>query len=111
MRELPPRGFADDLIDYYFAEINFTRYPIFESAFRTSYEALVSKAHRPHALDIVFLPLVFIVLAISAHLAPDNIVGDDRQRRLTSQRYYWSGTLHVSCGNTRATLTEVLINS
>ncbi|KAF8341422.1 fungal-specific transcription factor domain-containing protein [Cantharellus anzutake] len=90
IRDLPPKSFADDLIDYYFEEINFTRYPIFESAFRTSYEALVSKAHRPHALDVVFLPLVFVVLAISVHLAPDTLVGDAKQRRLTSQRYYWS---------------------
>jgi len=40
--------------------------------------------------DLRFLPLLFVVLAIAARLAPERLCGDVRNRRLTSQRYYWS---------------------
>ena len=40
--------------------------------------------------DLRFLPLLFVVLAIAARLAPERLCGDVRSRRLTSQRYYWS---------------------
>ena len=40
--------------------------------------------------DLRFLPLLFVVLAITARLAPEELCGDVRSRRLTSQRYYWS---------------------
>jgi hypothetical protein len=37
-----------------------------------------------------FLPLLFVVLAISVRLAPEDIAGDAHTRRLVSLRYYWS---------------------
>ena len=40
--------------------------------------------------DLRFLPLLFVVLAIAARLAPERLCGDVKSRRLTSQRYYWS---------------------
>lgn len=69
---------------------NYTRYPIYEPSFRTSYEAICNNGIRVHPNDIRFLPLLFVVLAIAARLAPEHILGDERQKRLTSLRYYWS---------------------
>jgi hypothetical protein len=34
--------------------------------------------------------LLFVVLAIAVRVAPENLAGDARSRRLTSLRYYWS---------------------
>lgn len=62
-----------------------------EPQFRASYEALLAKEHRVHPIDLRFLPLLFIVLATAARLAPDHLFGDDGQRKVTSLRYYWSG--------------------
>lgn len=46
--------------------------------------------------DLRFLPLLFVVLAIAARLAPERLCGDVRSRRITSQRYYWScKSLHL----------------
>ena len=69
---------------------NYTRYEIFEPQFRASYESVWQNGTRLHPNDIRFLPLLFVVLAISARLAPEDIVGDSHQKRLTSSRYYWS---------------------
>ncbi|KAG8973764.1 hypothetical protein FRC05_008183 [Tulasnella sp. 425] len=90
VQDLPPRSLSDVLIDYYFTSINYTRYPIYEPSFRTSYEAICNNGIRVHPNDIRFLPLLFVVLAIAARLAPEHILGDERQKRLTSLRYYWS---------------------
>lgn len=40
--------------------------------------------------NLRFLPLLFVVLAISVRLAPEHIGGDEHTRKLTSTRYYWS---------------------
>ncbi|KAG9049504.1 hypothetical protein FS837_009984, partial [Tulasnella sp. UAMH 9824] len=90
VQDLPPRSLSDVLIDYYFTSVNYTRYPIYEPSFRTSYEAICNNGIRVHPNDIRFLPLLFVVLAIAARLAPEHILGDERQKRLTSLRYYWS---------------------
>ena len=90
VRELPPKSYCDDLLDHYFTAINWTRYPILEAPFRASYEALISNGHRVHPLDIRFLPLLFIVLATAARLAPVHLINDDRQRKMAGLRYYWS---------------------
>ncbi|KAJ3722875.1 fungal-specific transcription factor domain-containing protein [Lentinula raphanica] len=94
LQELPPLRTSDALINYYFTSLNWTRYAISEPEFRSAYTAVC--AHGSHGLsatnpnDVRFLPLLFVVLAISARLAPEDLAGDARQRRLTSLRYYWS---------------------
>ncbi|KAG6837432.1 hypothetical protein H0H93_009526 [Arthromyces matolae] len=94
LQELPPARSSDVLIDYYFSSINWTRYPISERDFRQAYASI--SAHGRDGIgatnpnDVRFLPLLFVVLAISARLAPEHIAGDLRTRRLTSLRYYWS---------------------
>ncbi|KAF8076452.1 fungal-specific transcription factor domain-containing protein [Lyophyllum atratum] len=94
LQELPPSRSSDVLIDYYFSSINWTRYPVSERDFRAAYASV--SAHGRDGIgatnpnDVRFLPLLFVVLAISARLAPEHIAGDARNRRLTSLRYYWS---------------------
>ncbi|KDR83690.1 hypothetical protein GALMADRAFT_236024 [Galerina marginata CBS 339.88] len=93
LQELPPVRVTDVLIDFYFSTINWTRYPISVQDFRSAYASICTcgsgvAAASPH--DVRFLPLLFVVLAISARLAPENIAGDARTRRVTSLRYYWS---------------------
>ncbi|KIK68090.1 hypothetical protein GYMLUDRAFT_36919 [Collybiopsis luxurians FD-317 M1] len=94
LQELPPLRTSDALINYYFTSLNWTRYAISEPEFRSAYTAVC--AHSTHGLsatnpnDVRFLPLLFVVLAISARLAPEELGGDARQRRITSLRYYWS---------------------
>ncbi|KAK7470590.1 hypothetical protein VKT23_002014 [Stygiomarasmius scandens] len=94
LQELPPRRTSDVLINYYFSEINWTRYAISEKDFRAAYAAVCD--HGAHGIgatnpnDVRFLPLLFVVLAISVRLAPEEVAGDARHRRVTSLRYYWS---------------------
>ncbi|KAI0638176.1 fungal-specific transcription factor domain-containing protein [Trametes polyzona] len=88
--ELPPRKQRDDLIDHYFSTINWTRYPISEHEFRASYAAFLANEHN-HANpnNIRFLPLLFVVLAISIRLAPERIGGSEQSRKMAGSRYYW----------------------
>ncbi|SJL02129.1 uncharacterized protein ARMOST_05453 [Armillaria ostoyae] len=73
---------------------NWTRYPISERDFRDAYSSIYNggdhgiSATNPH--DVRFLPLLFVVLAIAVRLAPEDVSGDARTRRVTSLRYYWS---------------------
>ncbi|KAG8856771.1 hypothetical protein FRB96_006274 [Tulasnella sp. 330] len=90
VQELPPKSLSDVLINYYFTFVNYTRYPLYEPSFRASYDSVCNNGTRVQPHDIRFLPLLFVVLAIAARLAPENILGDDRQKRLMSLRYYWS---------------------
>ena len=69
---------------------NWTRDPLPENDFRSSVAAMCSSSATAAAGDLRFLPLLFVVLAIAARLAPERLCGDVRSRRLTSQRYYWS---------------------
>lgn len=69
---------------------NWTRYPISEQDFRTSYAALFVNGVGSNANDIRFLPLLFVVLAIAARLSPEDIGGDAQQRKIRSMRFYWS---------------------
>ncbi|GAA6042693.1 hypothetical protein JCM8097_003750 [Rhodosporidiobolus ruineniae] len=74
LRCLPPRPLADFLTTFYFSEINLTRYPLSEPTFRTIYSDLFTlqpSCPLPPA-QIHLLPLIFIVLAISALTAPPN---------------------------------------
>ncbi|EIW61968.1 uncharacterized protein TRAVEDRAFT_117517 [Trametes versicolor FP-101664 SS1] len=88
--ELPPRKLRDDLVDHYFTTINWTRYPISEHEFRASYAAFIANEHN-HANpnNIRFLPLLFVVLAISVRLAPERIGGSEQTKKTAGSRYYW----------------------
>ncbi|KAI0677610.1 hypothetical protein C8Q78DRAFT_961708 [Trametes maxima] len=88
--ELPPRKLREDLIDYYFTTINWARYPISEHEFRASYAAFVANEHN-HANpnNIRFLPLLFVVLAISVRVAPEQIGGSEQSKKTAGSRYYW----------------------
>ncbi|KAF8639847.1 hypothetical protein AX17_001102 [Amanita inopinata Kibby_2008] len=94
LEELPPPRTSDVLIDYYFSAINWTRYPVSERDFRAAYASVCSRGRdgigTTNHNDVRFLPLLFVVLAIATRLAPENIAGDARTRRITSLRYYWS---------------------
>ncbi|TFY81868.1 hypothetical protein EWM64_g2140 [Hericium alpestre] len=90
VQELPPERFSNVLVDFYFSGVNWTRYPISERDFRQSYASVCANGVSAHPNDVRFLPLLFVVLAIAVRLAPENIAGDARTRRLTSLRYYWS---------------------
>jgi hypothetical protein len=71
---------------------NWTRYPVCEADFRTAYASLCANGVGANTNDARFLPLLFVVLAISVRLAPEHLAGDARTRRVTSLRYYWSCT-------------------
>ncbi|KAJ6536624.1 hypothetical protein B0H10DRAFT_2143017 [Mycena sp. CBHHK59/15] len=92
LQELPPTRTSAVLVDYYFRNINWTRYPISERDFRVAYNSICEHGTKGIGApsDVSFLPLLFAVLAISVRLAPENIAGDARARRVTSLRYYWS---------------------
>ncbi|KAH7914171.1 fungal-specific transcription factor domain-containing protein [Hygrophoropsis aurantiaca] len=90
LQELPPQRFSDVLVDHYFSSINWTRYPVSEQDFRAAYASLCSNGVGANTNDARFLPLLFVVLAISVRLAPEHLAGDIRTRRVTSLRYYWS---------------------
>jgi hypothetical protein len=90
LQELPPQRFSDVLVDHYFASINWTRYPVCEKDFRAAYSSLCTNGVGANTNDARFLPLLFVVLAISVRLAPEHLAGDLRTKRVTSLRYYWS---------------------
>ncbi|KIL68025.1 hypothetical protein M378DRAFT_72501 [Amanita muscaria Koide BX008] len=94
IQELPPLSTTDALVDFYFSTINWTRYPICETEFRSSYVSVCSRVfdggRNANSSDLRFLPLLFVVLAISARLVPERMVGDARARRITSLHCYWS---------------------
>ncbi|TBU40114.1 hypothetical protein BD309DRAFT_927740 [Dichomitus squalens] len=88
--ELPPRKLRDALVDHYFTAINWTRYPISENEFRASYVSLLANEQNlGNPNNIRFLPLLFVVLAISVRLAPDSIGGNEQTKRTSGSRYYW----------------------
>jgi hypothetical protein len=90
VQDLPPKSVSDTLVNFYFAHINYTRYPLYEPAFRVSYDSIWTNGARVSPSDARFLPLLFVVMATAVRLAPEHIAGDARTRRITSLRYYWS---------------------
>jgi len=119
LQELPPQRHSDVLVDYYFTSMyvncyivcgvahsefalrrNWTRYPLSEEDFRSAYLSVCSNGRNgigaTNLNDVRFLPLLFVVLAISVRLAPENLAGDARTRRITSLRYYWSCAFSLS---------------
>ena len=69
---------------------NWTRYPISEEDFRSSYESLLHDGVGSNPKDVRFLPLFFVVLAISVRLSPEHIGGNSQERKIRSMRFYWS---------------------
>lgn len=87
VQELPPKDFANILVDWFFAKINSSRYPIHEGMFRgklpcllfapcpfagadsssplstAAYESLYANGLKTDPSNVRSLPLVFIVLA------------------------------------------------
>ena len=117
LHELPPRGFAEKLVDLYFTGrsvftasnissltlivqsppiSNWTRYPVSEKNFRQGCNSLYNEGAAINPNEFRFLPLLFVILAISVRLAPEHLGGDARTRRLTSSRYYWCCQLFCS---------------
>ncbi|WVQ83484.1 hypothetical protein IAT38_005625 [Cryptococcus sp. DSM 104549] len=90
VQELPPKHFADRIIDWFFHKLNFIRYPIDERLFRASYEDLYNRSTALDPSNVRALPLVFIVLALAVRQAPDEWAGDEQTRKLSSLRMYWS---------------------
>ncbi|KAI0750793.1 fungal-specific transcription factor domain-containing protein [Daedaleopsis nitida] len=88
--ELPPQKMRDDLVEHYFSAINWSRYPISEREFRVSYDSFLASQHNQgNPSNLRFLPLLFVVLAISVRLAPDRIGGNEQTRKTASSRFYW----------------------
>nr|XP_031857365.1 uncharacterized protein CI109_007229 [Kwoniella shandongensis]KAA5524437.1 hypothetical protein CI109_007229 [Kwoniella shandongensis] len=90
VQELPPKHFADRIVDWFFSKLNYVRYPIDERLFRASYEDLYNRSTAVDPSNVRALPLVFIVLALAVRQAPDEWAGDEQTRKLSSLRMYWS---------------------
>ncbi|KAK8861265.1 hypothetical protein IAR55_002084 [Kwoniella newhampshirensis] len=90
VQELPPKHFADRIVDWFFSKLNYVRYPIDERLFRASYEDLYNKSTAVDPSNVRALPLVFIVLALAVNQAPAEWAGDEQTRKLSSLRMYWS---------------------
>jgi hypothetical protein len=69
---------------------NWTRYPVSETDFRAAYTSLCLNGIGVNPNNVRFLPLLFVVLAIAVRLAPEQLAGDARTRRIASLRFYWS---------------------
>lgn len=95
VNELPPYQLASRLVDWFFTQINYVRYPIHEVSFRNAFEDMYEKrgGSGPEPHNVRSLPLIFIVLATSVRLAPEEWAGNDEQRRITSLKMYWCCTL------------------
>lgn len=105
VQELPPKAFADKIIDWFFSKLNYVRYPLDERLFRQcrfssrsgsgcmlrdlAYDDLYSSPTIDPS-NVRALPQVFIVLALAVRLAPAEWAGDDQTRKLSSLRLYWS---------------------
>lgn len=97
MKDLPERALADKLVDWFFEKFNFVRYPIDDHAFKRAFETVYADGNNSSA--ILALPLVFIVLAISARIAPEAVIDTEEKKRALSLHMYWSCKyLYHSCG-------------
>lgn len=93
LSDLPPRRIALSLVHHYFKFENQLRYPIHEAAFRQALDMIYAhsgSAEGPSLACITNLPLVFIVLAQTVMGAGEELFGDERTRRSTSHKWYWS---------------------
>lgn len=61
-----------------------------------AYEDLYNPNKAVDPSNVRALPLVFIVLALSVRLAPEEWAGDEQTRKLSSLRMYWSCELSIA---------------
>ncbi|WWC86725.1 uncharacterized protein L201_001603 [Kwoniella dendrophila CBS 6074] len=94
MKDLPPRDLAEKITQWFFEKVNYVRYPIDRHLFRLAFEQVY--AQKSTAAAVLALPLVFIVFALSTRVAPDEIVGNEEEKRLTSLRYYWNSKTAIN---------------
>ncbi|WWC59664.1 uncharacterized protein I303_102226 [Kwoniella dejecticola CBS 10117] len=94
LKDLPPRDLAEKITQWFFEKVNYVRYPIDEHLFRIAVESVYAKNSGAGA--VLALPLVFIVFALSTRVAPDELVGDEQEKRLTSLRYYWNSKTAIN---------------
>ncbi|KIR54550.1 nuclear protein [Cryptococcus gattii Ru294] len=88
LKDLPERALADKLVDWFFEKFNFVRYPIDDHAFKRAFETVYADGNNSSA--VLALPLVFIVLAISARIAPEAVIDTEEKKRALSLHMYWS---------------------
>ncbi|OCF45779.1 nuclear protein [Kwoniella heveanensis CBS 569] len=88
LKDLPPRHLTLRLVDWFFSKVNYVRYPIDEHLFRSALEVVYSGTSS--ASLVLALPLIFIVLALSIRVAPDDYVGPEDQKRTMSLKMYWN---------------------
>lgn len=88
MNDLPDYALASKLVDWFFAKVNFVRYPIDEKLFRQSFEAVYAHNDIDHT-TVLALPLVFMALAISMRVAPEEWAGPEEGRKTSSLKLYW----------------------
>ncbi|CAD6577076.1 MAG: hypothetical protein TREMPRED_001854 [Tremellales sp. Tagirdzhanova-0007] len=92
---VPGRGMADGLVELYFRDIDWTRYKSNRPSFMRRYTAFFDSFGRSpsnprlDAETLKWLPLLFIVLAISTLSAPPDLIKADNQIAW-SQRFYGS---------------------
>ncbi|KAI5476040.1 amidohydrolase 2 [Pseudohyphozyma bogoriensis] len=110
VQDLPPKPTSDALIDFYFNSINLMRYPLNETAFRSSYDefwpAIEQESLPPHLVHR--LPLTFILLAISCLTAPTQHLPFGNQSRPDELKARQAMALSLYAGSRRAvSLSEV----
>ena len=88
MNDLPDYKLASKLVDWFFTKVNFVRYPIDETLFRQSFEAVYAHGDIDHT-TVLALPLVFMALAISMRVAPEEWAGPEEGRKTSSLKLYW----------------------
>jgi hypothetical protein len=93
VNDLPAYPLATKLVDWFFAKVNFVRYPIDEKLFRQSFEAVYAHGDIGHT-TVLALPLVFMALAISMRVAPEEWAGPDESKKTSSLKLYWNCTYH-----------------
>nr|XP_019008291.1 uncharacterized protein I206_06846 [Kwoniella pini CBS 10737]OCF47072.1 hypothetical protein I206_06846 [Kwoniella pini CBS 10737] len=94
LKDLPPRDLAEKITQWFFDKVNYVRYPIDEHLFRIAIESVYTRNSGAGA--VLALPLVFIVFALSTRVAPDELVGNEQEKRTTSLRYYWNSKTAIN---------------
>ena len=91
IKNLPSKQLQNSLINVYFNEIDW-RYPLFSPRFYKSYDDFhVSLSEGIQTITpplVRFLPLLLITMAIATLTAPDDIVGDNINRKQMHEKFY-----------------------
>ena len=86
---LPPRQTSDEMLNWYFRDINDTRLPLHERTFRASYEEIMqwrwgdlrNEEGDDGARHIPFLSFLFVILAIAKRSEPQDSCSDEEARK------------------------------